>query len=112
MKIFVSGLGLGLVLVLAGCQSSTPSQPSQPATSSPIPNVGFSPDVSNAAVQACQNLLSSQTDGGVEVVGTEFSQANSVVYMTVGPQKAPWRCLVSANGTNPSVEFMGSEGAL
>jgi hypothetical protein len=112
MKILVSGLGLGLALALAGCQSSGPSQPAQPVASSPIPNVGFSPDVSNEAVQACQTLLSSQTDGGVEVVGSEFSQANSAVYMTVGPQKAPWRCLVSANGSNPSVQFMGSEGAL
>ncbi|SIS87249.1 hypothetical protein SAMN05421759_1052 [Roseivivax lentus] len=67
---------------------------------------------SDAAVTACRDLLASQTEGGVTVVGSEFSQANSAVYMRVGANGAPWRCLVGDDGSNPSVEFQGSEGTL
>ncbi len=67
---------------------------------------------SDAAVTSCRDLLASQTTGGVRVVGSEFSEANSAVYMRVGANGAPWRCLVSEDGSNPTVMFMGSEGAL
>ena len=40
---------------------------------------GMSPNVSNAAVDACRNALDAQTDGALQVVGSEFSQANSAV---------------------------------
>lgn len=68
--------------------------------------------VSNAAVSACQEKLDAETDGAVSVVGSEFSQANTAIYMRVGANGAPWRCLVSSDGSNPSLMFMGSEGAL
>ncbi len=67
---------------------------------------------SDAAVNACRNLLASQTSGGVRVVGSESSEAAHAVYMRVGSNGAPWRCLVSSNGANPSVMFMGNEGTL
>jgi hypothetical protein len=103
---------------LSGCVVETGSTPAAPSTPSPSvpnpalfpPNVGFSPDVTNAAVDACRNAVDAQTDGSVDVVGSEFSQAASVVYMLVGPQRAPWRCLVSNDGRVSEVMFVGSEG--
>ena len=82
-----------------------------PAASGP-PFIEGSFGASDAAVNACRTLLESQTSGGVSVVGSEFSQANSAVYMRVGSNGAPWRCLVSDDGSNPSLMFMGDEGAL
>jgi len=101
-------LGLAAAAALAGCVEDTGSS----SSSNPMfPNVGFSPDVSQRAVNACRAAVDAQTDGAVEVVGTEFSQANNAVYMRVGPQRAPWRCLVSNDGRVAEVMFVGSEGA-
>ncbi|SEN07328.1 hypothetical protein SAMN04488011_102362 [Palleronia pelagia] len=83
-----------------------------PVASSSPPFIEGSFGASDAAVAACRQQLSAQTTGGVRVVGSEFSEANSAVYMRVGENGAPWRCLVSDDGTNPSLMFMGSEGAL
>lgn len=71
----------------------------------------FDSAVSNAAVNACRNALAAQTTGGVSVVGTEFSQAAVAVYMRVGANGAPWRCLTSNDGSGTDLMFMGSEGA-
>ena len=82
------------------------------APGSPPFITSMAPDVSQAAINSCRNALDAQTDGAVVVVGGETSQAATAIYMRVGANGAPWRCLVSADGGNPSVEFMGSEGAL
>lgn len=82
------------------------------AQPSPFPNVGMSPDVSDAAINACRNALDAQTDGAIEVVGSEYSEANVLVYMVVGPQRAPWRCFTANDASYADVEFVGSEGAL
>ena len=100
---------LALTACAAGTQSPQ-SAPQQPA--SPIPNVGFSPDVSDAAISACRNALDAQTDGNIDVVGSEYSEANIVVYMTVGSNRAPWKCFTANDGRYANTEFMGSEGAL
>lgn len=111
-------------LALSGCvvesQPQPPTaaaQPSQaPAAQPAPPQVGFSPDVSNAAVNACRDALDAETDGGVDVTGTgtgtEFSQANSTVYMVVGDNRAPWGCLVSNGGEGAELTFIGTEGTL
>ncbi len=105
-------LGALAAVSLAGCIEETGGS----AVMAPAPGgpafVEGSFSASQAAVDACRNLLASQTSGGVRVVGSEFSQANSAVYMRVGANGAPWRCLVSDSGANPSVMFLGSEGAL
>lgn len=114
MKLIVPPfLGLAALLVLGACVEETGSAPTgASASSNPMfPDVGYSPDVSNAAVDACRDAVDGQTDGAVDVVGSEFSQANSTVYMLVGPQRAPWRCLVSNDGEVAEVMFVGSEGA-
>ncbi len=48
----------------------------------------------------------------LDVTGSEFSQANSTVYMVVGDNRAPWRCLVSNDGQGAELTFIGSEGSL
>jgi hypothetical protein len=108
MKVLVrTGLVLAVAAALAGCaEEPSPSSPANPL----FPDVGFSPDVSQTAIDACRGAVDAQTDGAVEVVGTEFSQANNAVYMVVGPQRAPWRCLVSNDGRVAETMFVGSEG--
>ena len=70
------------------------------------------PGVTNAAVDACRARLEAQTTGGVSVVGSEFSQANTAIYMRVGANGAPWRCLSSPEGNVAELMFMGDEGML
>ncbi|SEA99290.1 hypothetical protein [Rubrimonas cliftonensis] len=103
------------VAMLAGCVVQAPSQPApaKPASSQPAPPaVGFAAEVTNAAVENCRRALDTQTDGAVEVTGTESSQANDAVYMVVGANRAPWMCLVSRNGAVQELRFIGSDGAL
>ncbi len=70
-------------------------------------------DVSAAAVDACLAAVTGQTnENNVTVLSTEFSEANSLVMVGVGDQKAPWRCLVSNDGTVQEVMFTGDEGKL
>jgi hypothetical protein len=63
--------------------------------------------------QACLAAVSRETNNGeVVVLSSEFSQANTVVMIGVGSQRAPWRCLVSNSGVVAEVMFAGSEGRL
>ena len=78
------------------------------APGSPPFITSMAPDVSQAAIDSCRSALASQTDGGVTVVGGETSQAATAIYMRVGANGAPWRCLVSADGRNPSTMYMGN----
>ena len=113
-SVILAPLGVAALLGLAACDDTvgTPTSATPPTSANPMfPDVGFSPDVSNAAVDACRNAVDAQTDGAVDIVGSEFSQAASVVYLTVGPQLAPWRCLAGNDGTVDEVMFVGSEGA-
>lgn len=105
--------GAGALAALSACVETTGSSSvsQMPVAPGSPPFIEGSFGASDAATNACRNLLASQTSGGVTVVGSEFSQANSAVYMRVGSNGAPWRCLVSDDGSNPSVMFMGSEGA-
>ena len=106
-KIIVAAATLA---VLAGCVEDTGgAMPTSPA--GPSMRTTFDPAVSSAAVNVCQNTLAQQVDGAVRVVGTEFSQANVAVYMRVGENGAPWRCLVSNDGRGAELMFLGSEGA-
>lgn len=113
MKKFV--FVMAALLPLAACQTESDSGGGGgnmgTVSSSPIPDVGFDSSVSSAAVESCRRALQAETLSVPDVVGTEFSQANSTVYMTVGAQRAPWRCLVSNNGRGPELMFLGSEGA-
>lgn len=104
-------IGAAALAALAGCVEETGGvMPTSPA--GPSIRTTFDPAVSNTAVNVCQNTLAQQVDGAVTVVGTEFSQANVAVYMRVGANGAPWRCLVSNDGRGADLMFLGSEGFL
>lgn len=63
--------------------------------------------------QACLAAVSRESNNGeVTVLNSEFSQANTLVMIGVGSQRAPWRCLVSNSGVVQEVMFAGSEGRL
>lgn len=47
----------------------------------------------------------------VEVMRSETSEANNLVMVAVGDQRAPWRCLVQ-DGQVREVFFAGNEGTL
>ena len=62
--------------------------------------------------QACLQAVSIKTNNGdVVVLSTETSEANNVVVVGVGPQRAPWRCLVS-RGVVAEVSSQTDEGRL
>ncbi len=106
---------LAALVLIAGCVEDSGGMESAPMEASPAgpPFITtFDGSVSNAAITSCRTELESMTDGGVTVVGSEFSEAATAVYMRVGANGAPWRCLVSNDGSNPSVMFMGNEGTL
>ena len=105
--------GLGALAALSACatNSGSPSGGQMAPAAGGPPFIEGSFSASEAATNACRNALASQTSGGVRVVGSESSEAAHAVYMRVGSNGAPWRCLVSADGSNPSTMFMGSEGA-
>ncbi len=105
--------GVAALAALAGCTETTGGGGTMQASPSGPPFITtMDASVSNAAVSACRDALDAQTDGAVQVVGSEFSEANSAVYMRVGANGAPWRCLVANDGRGASLMFLGDEGAL
>ena len=100
-----------LLALTAGCVETAATGPQMPVDPSGPPFITtMSPDVSAAAISSCTSALDARTDGAVTAVGAETSQAATAVYLRVGPNGAPWRCLVSADGSNPSFLFLGNEG--
>ena len=70
-----------------------------------------SSDVSDAAINACLAAVTKETnESDVATLSTEFSEANSMVMVGVGAQRAPWKCLVSNDGTVQEISFTGDEG--
>jgi len=62
--------------------------------------------------QACLQAVSIKTNNGeVTVLSTETSEANNIVIVGVGPNRAPWRCLVS-RGVVAEVSSQTDEGRL
>ncbi|MBE9635611.1 hypothetical protein [Salipiger mangrovisoli] len=105
---------LAAIALVSACDetaSPTAGTPMAPAPGAPPFIETMAPEVSNAAVSSCQTALAAQTSGGVTVVGSETSEAATAIYMRVGANGAPWRCLVAADGSGPEVMFMGDEGA-
>lgn len=63
--------------------------------------------------QACLQAVNAKTNNPdvVLLTGTETSEANTAVYIGVGPQHAKWRCLVS-KGRVAEVMSMTNEGKM
>jgi hypothetical protein len=108
----VAAAGAALAALSACVETTGGTAAQMPVAPGSAPFIEGSFGASEAAVNSCRNALVAQTTGGVRVVGSESSEAAHAVYMRVGENGAPWRCLVSADGRNPSLEFQGSEGFL
>jgi uncharacterized lipoprotein len=62
--------------------------------------------------QACLQAVSTETNNGdVVTLSVEESEANTLVMVGVGPNRAPWKCLASG-GVVAEVTSMTDEGAL
>lgn len=94
-------IGTGLMAVaLSGCVEMTTT------TTDTTLRTGSAADEA-----ACLDAVSNQTRNSVRILSSDFSQANTVVMVGVGPQQAPWKCWVS-NGRVSEVMFAGNEGTL
>ena len=89
--------------------TGSPQKAGASAEAKPAPTQGGMPTKDE---QSCLQAVSIKTNNGdVTVLRTETSEANNVVVVGVGPNKAPWRCLVSG-GVVAEVMSMTHEGAL
>jgi hypothetical protein len=104
MKVPVVIFGLTCAALLGAC-SETTSTATIPGGTTAM-RTGSSTDE-----QACLDEVASQSSNTVMVLSSEFSEANTLVMVGVGPERAPWRCLVS-NGVVAEAMFAGSEGNL
>ena len=64
-----------------------------------------------ALVQAVLPMIGAQTGNSVRVLRSETSEANNFVVVGVGPNNAPWNCLVNS-GVALEVYSATDEGAL
>jgi hypothetical protein len=96
----LAGLAL-CVAGLAACDADTGADMS---------SIAAAPSIQE---QACLAGVSNETNNGdVAVLSNEFSEANSLVMIGVGPDRAPWRCLVSNDGIVAEISSATDEGAL
>lgn len=60
---------------------------------------------------ACVNAVASKTNNSAVVLSSVTSEANNMVTIGVGPDRAPWKCLVNG-GVVVEVMSLTDEGAL
>lgn len=90
-----------------GCSETT----SNSSTATQLPAEPAMRTGSPADEAACQQRIIAEVQtSDVVVLSSEFSQANTVVVLGVGPQRARWRCLVSG-GSVYEVMSLTNEGA-
>jgi len=104
-----SGLLVFLAMAFAGgCTTDAPSPP-QSSTGPAI----MDESVPQVARDACLREVRRTTNNAdVSIVEMIYSEANSQVKVAVGPNRAPWRCLVSRSGVVAQVMSLTNEGAL
>ncbi len=101
MKVLMAFAVAAAAVGLSACDQSSTAEVAKSATT---------PSVQE---QACLAAVSKQTSNGdVAVISSEFSEANTQVMIGVGPQRAPWKCLVSNDGVVAEVTSTVDEGAL
>ena len=66
----------------------------------------------SAAEQACLRDVTVTTNNpDVVLLGSEFSEAGTMVRVGVGPQRAPWQCIAYRDGTTAGIMSLTNEGA-
>jgi len=66
-----------------------------------------------AAEQACLRDVTATTNNpDVVLLGSEFSEAGTLVRVGVGPDRAPWQCIAYTDGSTAGIESLTNEGTL
>ena len=66
-----------------------------------------------AAEQACLRDVARETGNpDVVLLGSEFSQAGTMVRVGVGPNAAPWQCIAYSDGSTAGIMSLSDEGYL
>jgi hypothetical protein len=100
-----------------GCRAAEDKRGSAPAAEAPETpaqrgNAIMDPNVSAKDKQACIRAVKKETQNSTAVViSAESSEANNQVTVGIGPQRAPWKCLVK-RGKVSEVMSMTNEGAM
>ena len=82
------------------------------AEEKPAAEAEAAPGTPSKDEQACLQAVSTETNNGdVVTLSVEESEANTLVMIGVGPNRAPWKCL-SKDGVVAEVMSMTDEGAL
>lgn len=69
--------------------------------------------VPTLAEQACLRDVTRVTNNpDVVLLGSEFSEAGTLVRVGVGANRAPWRCIGYSDGTTAGIESLTDEGFL
>ena len=121
-------LSASLLLALTACsekKAEAPSEPvatdsksAQPAAKAPVPAAKTpeapaettAQDTETVTNDACLAAVKKETnESDLAVISNEFSEANTLVMVGVGANRAPWRCLVSNSGEVAEVMFEGSD---
>ena len=93
------------LLLAAGCTTdSANSETPQPIMDQSVPKVAR-----DACLREVARVTNNTTTVILEMI---YSEANSQVKVGVGPDRAPWRCLVSNSGVVAEVMSLTNEGAL
>ncbi|MEQ8695999.1 MAG: hypothetical protein RLT05_05490 [Bauldia litoralis] len=130
-------LVIAAALFVAGCDNAPPAQdaqPEPPAAEAPAPAEAEAPATEEAAApseapaaepepqataadtttvtnDACLAAAKAETnESDVTVVSNDFSEANTIVMLGVGANRAPWKCLVSNDGNVEEISFQGNDG--
>ncbi len=64
----------------------------------------------NAAERACLAAVSRDNgNADVTLLGSEFSQAGTLVRVGVGPDRAPWQCIAYRDGTTGGIMYLSED---
>ena len=101
---------LALPLLLSGCETQTSVPPSVATPAAPPLMDESVPQVARAA---CLGEVGRVTNAApLTITAMVDSPANSQITVAVGPQRAPWLCLVSRTGIVQNVMSQTDEGRL
>lgn len=67
----------------------------------------------SVAEQAClRDVTATTSNPEVVLLGSEFSEAGTLVRIGVGPDQAPWQCIAYSDGTTDGIMSLTDEGSL
>lgn len=98
---------IGLLALSACTQTTSNYRPVYPLPFAPTP-VRAPGDVD---ADACVAALAQQIHTSINVMSSEYSEANTLVMLGVGPRNAPYKCL-SSHGVVAEITSLTDEGAL